>query len=100
PPLAPRAAGSVEAAQKACASPPRVATGASGSRPHHINDPGAPKRARSPTRSGGGWQLGGAQRLVAEFSQGVVGLAGQLAGHRQRGPLAAEALFDLEVVGV
>src|SRR5215204_1620437 len=76
-----------------------VAAGASGSRPHHINDSGT--RARTmPASSGGGWELGRDQGLVAELSEGVVGLAGELAGHRQRGPLAAQALSDLEVVGV
>ena len=71
----------MEAAHKAWVRPHRVAAGASGSQPHHINDPGA--RARTmPARSGGGWQLGRDQRLVAEFSEGVVGLAGELAGHR------------------
>src|SRR5215207_2099257 len=42
----------------------------------------APERARWPTSSGGGWELGGDQRLVAELAQGVVGLAGELASHR------------------
>jgi hypothetical protein len=72
-----------------------------------IREPAAPhQRFRRPSAhdgqscSGGGGEFGGDQRLVAEFSQGVVGLAGQLAGHRQRGPLAAQALFDLEVIAV
>ena len=71
-----------------------------------IREPAAPhQRSRCPARtmatgSGGGWELGGDQGLVAELTQGVVGLAGELASHRQRGPLAAQPLFDLEVVGV
>lgn len=63
-----------------------MAAGASGSQPHHINDPGIQARTMA-ARSGGGGQLDRDQRLVAEFAQGVVGLAGELAGHRQRGPL-------------
>src|SRR5215204_1213060 len=82
-----------------CVMTRRVATGASGSWPHHINDLGAQVRT-IPASSGGGWEFGGDQRLVAELAEGVVGLAGQLAGHRQRGPLATQALFDLEVIGV
>ena len=88
----------MEAAHE-CVMTRRVATGASGSWPHHINDSGAQVRTM-PASSGGGWELGGDQRLIAELSEGVVGLAGQLAGHRQRGPLATQPLFDLEVVGV
>ena len=66
--------------EEQCVMTRRVATGASGSQPHHINDPGAQARTMA-TGSGGGWELGGDQGLVAECSQGVVGLAGQLAGY-------------------
>src|SRR4029453_6427459 len=87
------AARSMEAAHE-CVMTRRVATGASGSWPQLINDSGAQVRTM-PASSGGGWDFGGDQRLIAELAQGVVGLAGQLAGHRQRGPLATEALLDL-----
>src|SRR5829696_4343534 len=83
-----------------CVMTRRVATGASGSWPHHINDLGAQVPTIPTLCSGGGWEFGGDQCLVAELAEGVVGLAGQLAGHRQRGPLATQALFDLEAIGV
>jgi hypothetical protein len=60
------AAGSMEAAQE-CVMTRRVATGASGSWPHHINDSGAQVRTM-PASSGGGWEFGGDQRLIAELS--------------------------------
>src|SRR6266567_7964217 len=53
-------------------------------------------------RSGGRWELDGdgGQRLVAEVIESVVGLAGELARHRQRGALAAQPLLDRKVGGV
>lgn len=66
-----------------------MAAGASGSQPHHINDSGTQARTMADRSGGGGWKLDRDQRLVAEFAQGGVGLAGELAGHRQCRPLAA-----------
>src|SRR6266550_5206911 len=43
---------------------------------------------------------GGGQRVVAELGQDVMGLAEDLPGFGQRGPLAVAAVLDLGVVAV
>jgi hypothetical protein len=58
---------------------------------------GVGRGARRPAKVMSG---GRRERVVAELAQRVVGTAQQLARDRQHGAVGADALFELEVVGV
>jgi hypothetical protein len=76
--------------------------GTGGSRPPHIRVVGRARTAGTSGHRRGRSVAAGhrRQRVVAQPAQQVVGAAGELASHTQRGPVATQACLDLGVVGV